>query len=81
MFHLFTDAGMIFITTVSDMDDYEYEIINTLAQPSDVLLVNIGPNTFGKVTPDLNIDKIELKALQQIHTLLQKRNYLLDYNI
>ena len=79
--HLFTDAGMIFITTVSHLDDYEYEIINTLAQPSDVILINIGENTFNKVKPDLNIDKIDVEAMQQINDLLQKKDYIFDYQV
>jgi bifunctional enzyme CysN/CysC len=79
--HLFTDAGMIFITTVSHLDDYEYEIINTLAQPSDVILINIGENTFNKVKADLNIDKIDVEAMQQINDLLQKKDYIFDYQV
>jgi len=79
--HLFTDAGMIFITTVSHLDDHEYEIINTLAKPSDLILINIGENTFNKVVPDLNIDKIDVEALQKINDLLQKKDYIFDYQV
>jgi len=79
--HVFTDAGVILITTVSDLDDYELEMIETLNQPNECVIVNIGENRFNKRKVDLQTDNIEDKygAILQIKELLQSKNYLIEY--
>jgi len=79
--HLFTDAGMIFITTVSDLDDLELEIIDKLNQPNDMVLINVGEGGFVRRKPDLSLEKVDLASLQKIHELLQRKNYLVEYNL
>ena len=79
--HLFTDAGMILITTVSDIDDYELETINTLNKPNDCRVINIGPNRFSRANVDLQIDSLNdvTDAVNRIKQLLTTKKYLIEY--
>ncbi|MDD5135036.1 MAG: adenylyl-sulfate kinase, partial [Phycisphaerae bacterium] len=79
--HLFTDAGMILITTVSDIDDYELETINTLNKPNDCRVINIGPNLFSRTNVDLQIDSLNdvTDAVNRIKQLLTTKKYLIEY--
>ncbi len=79
--HLFTDAGLILITTVSDPDDYELGIIKQLNQPNDCLVVNIGPGRLSEDRVDLQIDDLEnvREAIGRIKTMLSEKKYLLEY--
>ncbi len=79
--HLFTDAGLILITTISDLDDYELETITILNRPNDCRVVNIGANRFSKATVDLQIDDLNdmTQAVVRIKELLTKKKYLIEY--
>lgn len=79
--HLFTDAGLILITTVSGLDDYELEMINLLNQPNDCRVINVGENHFSKTSVDLQLDDLtDLKdAVTKIKTLLAAKKYLIEY--
>jgi len=79
--HLFTDAGMILITTVSNLDDYELEIINTLNKPNDCRVINIGTNRFNRTIVDLQIDDLDdvANAVSRIKQLLTTKKYLIEY--
>jgi len=79
--HLFTDAGMILIATVSGLDDYELAMIRTLNHPSDDLVINVGDNRFKDNTVDLQIDRIDDvgQAVAQVQDLLANRKYLIEY--
>jgi bifunctional enzyme CysN/CysC len=79
--HLFTDAGVILITTASDLDDYELDMLTKLNKPNDTVVVNIGEQRLRRYTPDLQIDAIgeEGEAIQKITAALAARNYLIEY--
>jgi len=79
--HLFTDAGMILITTVSNLDDYELETINTLNKPNDCRVINIGLNRFNRANVDLQIDSLNdvASAVNRIKELLTTKKYLIEY--
>jgi bifunctional enzyme CysN/CysC len=81
MSHLFTDAGLILITTISDLDDYELEMINTLNQPNDCRVVNVGPNRFTRARVDLQVDDASdhAAAIKAIKDLLVQQKYLVEY--
>ncbi len=81
MSHLFTDAGLILLTTVSDLDDHELEVIDTLNRPGDLLVVNVGENRFTRAKPDLQIaPRAEVEeAVKAVRQLLVSRNYLPEY--
>jgi bifunctional enzyme CysN/CysC len=79
--HLFTDAGLILITTVSDLDDYELEVIQTLNGPNDLVVVSFGESRLSRRQPDLQLAAAPetAAAVGEIQTLLQSRNYLPEY--
>ncbi len=81
MSHVFTDAGAIFITTISDLDDYELDVIDTLNKPNELVVVNVGENRFAKHEPDLTLEEVTIRSLQQVRELLQARNYLVEYTL
>jgi len=79
--HLFTDAGQILITTVSDLDDHELGIIDTLNRPGDLLVVNVGESRFTHRKCDLELNPLTSvgEAVRAIQQLLVSRNYLPEY--
>ena len=81
--HLFTDAGLILITTVSDLDDYELEMIETLNQPNDCLVINVGQSQFNRREADLQLDPTHnsKEAIITIKQLLMAKQYLIEYTI
>ena len=72
---------MILITTVSDLDDYELETINTLNKPNDCRIINIGLNRFSRTNVDLQIDSLNdvANAVNRIKELLTSKKYLIEY--
>jgi bifunctional enzyme CysN/CysC len=79
--HLFTDAGMIVITTIADLDDFELQMLDTLNQPGELVVVNIGDVQLSQRRPDRVLDKVDVDALPALHALLQEKQYVLDYQI
>jgi bifunctional enzyme CysN/CysC len=79
--HLFTDAGLILLAAVSDLDDQELEMLDALNRPGDLLVVNIGPSRFARRTPDLQFDARPAndQAVQAVQQLLVERSYLPEY--
>ena len=79
--HLFTDAGLILIATVSNLEEYELNILKTLNNPGQTLVVGVDSVTLEKNNLDLalasNSDKEDPAAL--IAALLTQRNYLPEY--
>ena len=83
MAHLFTDAGLILITSVSQTDDYELDMLRKLNSPSELLLVNVGENHFSKNKADLQIDPDSDAEgqLSDVVALLRSKNVISDYMI
>jgi hypothetical protein len=79
--HLFTDAGLIVITTIADLDDFELETLDTLNQPGELVVVNVGDVQLSRRRPDLILDKADPEALTALHALLQEKQYIQDYQI
>lgn len=51
--HALTDAGLILLTSVSDIDDHELNMLKALNRPNNTLVVNIGENRFQEGSIDL----------------------------
>jgi bifunctional enzyme CysN/CysC len=79
--HLFTDAGLIVITTIADLDDFELQTLDTLNQPGELVVVSVGEAQLSRRKPDLVLDKVDLASLGALHTMLQERRYIQDYQI
>ncbi|OHB56231.1 MAG: adenylyl-sulfate kinase [Planctomycetes bacterium GWF2_50_10] len=81
--HLFTDAGIVLITTASDLDDHELEMLAMLNKPGDTVVVNIGPRRFNSREPDLQINDIGSRedVIIKIKEMLSEQKYLPEYNL
>ena len=53
--HILTDAGLILITSITDIDDYEMSMLKHLNHPNKTLVVNVGENRFGAGQVDLEL--------------------------
>ena len=80
---ILTDAGLIFITTIDDADDYDIETLKLLNEPNDILVVNLGENGFSRFQPDLQIPALENlgDAVNQVAALLKTKEIITDYQI
>lgn len=78
---IFTDAGMIFISTINDVDDYDLETLKLLNSPAELLVVNVGENSFDRYKVDLNLDcGTDIKeAVDSIRDFLVKKEVILEY--
>jgi len=55
--HILTDAGLILITSISDIDEYELQALKILNRPSKTIVINVGENHFQEGQVDLLLDK------------------------
>jgi bifunctional enzyme CysN/CysC len=53
--HIMTDAGLILITSLGDVDEYELEMLKLLNRPNPALVINVGENTYSQKLVDLNL--------------------------
>jgi bifunctional enzyme CysN/CysC len=81
--HLFTDAGMILITTISDLDEYELEMISSLNRPNDFRVIGVGNGCIDKSILDLQVDQnVDVgEVVGQIKKLLKEKKYLIEYHL
>ncbi len=79
MAHLFTDAGVILITAISDLNDDELNILDTLNQPSELVVIGVQDHNLFRRKPDLSIETADRDAMREIHELLHAKEYLPEY--
>jgi bifunctional enzyme CysN/CysC len=79
--HLFIDAGLILVATVSDIEEYELDALKMLNSPGDVLVVSIDSSTLPPARIDLELNgTISIdKAATRIADMLTERKYLPEY--
>ncbi|MDP2654279.1 MAG: GTP-binding protein [Candidatus Omnitrophota bacterium] len=77
--HLMTDAGLILITSITDIDEYEIELLRSLNQPNKTLVVAVGEGDALQSKADLTLMPNEETgpAVQKIVDLLI-RSVVLD---
>ena len=80
---IMTDAGLIFITSISSADDYDVNKLKTLNYPNDMLVVSLGENELKDYKADIILDsKPDIrKALERIMSLLSSQNVIPEYCI
>ena len=78
--HLFTEAGMLFISTISDLDEDDIAELRLLNQPNDVLIIHIGPNE-SEIPVDGSIDRPESidHIVMSVKEMLVKKEIFLEY--
>ena len=77
--HLFTEAGFILISAISDLDDAEVDILKALVSPNDMLMIHVGKDA------TLSDDKIDYhvddgpSGLSQLTGFLQEKGVFPEY--
>ncbi len=81
MAHLFTDAGQILISTVSDLDDAEAKFLQALSEPMQVLAITVGQSLLDQFPVEWNFRPNEdpLQAVEKIREILRKKDVIPDY--
>jgi bifunctional enzyme CysN/CysC len=80
---ILTDSGQIFITSVSDVDDYDLKTLELLNSPHEILTINIGENRFTEFGPSLNLDATAdiAQGVGRVCELLRQKHVILEYQI
>lgn len=76
--HILSDAGLILITSISDIDKYDLSVLKTLNRPSPTFVVNIGEQQYDSEEIDLCItraDKID-SVVSEISEFICKETQL-----
>ena len=78
--HILGDAGQIVITTVTDLDAAEAEILRILNEPNDLLVIRVGADHHA-VNADLVLapDTSSEQAIAEACRLLREREVVLEY--
>lgn len=72
--HIVTDSGVILITSISDIDEYELEMLKSLNRPNKTVVVNIGESSFTSGAVDLHLlkpESVEVMAAQVVEQVLK----------
>ncbi len=72
--HLMTDAGLILIASITDIDDYELKTLKALNYPNRTFVVNVGESGLNTANVDLGLVEQEDsdEAVKKIVALLVK---------
>lgn len=78
MSHLFTDAGIILLSTVSELDDTDVQLIKTLNKPQEIFIVTVGESSLSSENINLKLDanSITEERLNLIQLFLLKMGIL-----
>lgn len=80
---IMTDAGLLLITTLAGVDDYDLERLKLLNEPNQLFIVNVGENIFSHFPVDVQLpDGADTRdAINVVIRELNTREVLLDYCI
>lgn len=75
------ESGQVFITTASDLDDFDVETLRILAAPGEVLVIQVGPSSFTGFQPSFVMEENEPldSAVEKIGAFLKQKEILLEY--
>jgi len=82
--HMFTDAGLIVISTITNLDDQEAKILKLLNQPREMLVISIGENPLSDFPADFHLDTTQSmeERLKTVLDILKKKDVLFgEYSI
>jgi len=74
MSRVLTDAGLVFITSITDIDEYELAMLKSLNRPNKTIIVTIGENQFSSHASDVILDEKEDRnaSVKKIIRILQR---------
>jgi len=80
---IMTDAGMIFITSIDEADEYDIRTLQLLNSPNEILVVSVGRNGFGDYPVDLALDGDDdvRESVEKVCRLLKQKEVILEYAI
>jgi len=80
---IMTDAGLILITPINSVDDYDIDKLKLLNYPNDILVINLGDAILDQEKVDINLDaNPDLNnSLTSILKLLSDKQIIPDYCI
>ncbi|NTW83990.1 MAG: adenylyl-sulfate kinase [Chlorobiaceae bacterium] len=80
---IITDAGLIFITTIDDADDFDIDTLKLLNEPNEILVISTGEHGFSKFEPDFQLDPGAdvHDAVREVARLLKKKEIIIEYEI
>ena len=78
---IIAESGQVFITTASNLDDFDIETLRILAAPSEVLVIHVGPSTFTGFKPSFIVGENESleSAVEKIGAFLKQKEIILEY--
>lgn len=77
--HIMTDSGLILITSITDIDEYEIDMLKSLNQPNKTLVVKVGEGSFSDSKADLTlVENEETEAAVKKIVDLLVRSVILD---
>jgi bifunctional enzyme CysN/CysC len=82
--HLFTDAGLIVITTISDLDDQEATILKLLSHPNELIVISMGEKALTEFPVDFELEEslsLDRQVGRVLNVLKEKSILLDDYSI
>ena len=80
---IFTDSGLIFITSLTGLDDHDLAILKRLSSPNDIVTIRVGESPFIQAEPSLALPvKMDVTAaVEAVCNLLKQQRVTLDYQI
>lgn len=80
---IMTDAGLLFITTLTGVDDYDLETLKLLNKPNELFVANVGENVFSQFSVDVALPQgVAIQtAVDTVIRELNTQEVLLDYTI
>jgi len=80
---IMTDAGQIFITSISGADEHDLHTLKLLNEPYEIFVVNVGENNCEGYPVDINISRLHDReeAVEGIFRKLIQKDIISDYSI
>jgi len=78
---ILTDAGLIFIATVPELDQYDVKVLQMLNAPHEISLIHIGDTAPDDYKPDLQIPDAFTaeQSTERIYKFLKEKEIILEY--
>ena len=83
MARVLTDTGLLFITTIAGIDDFDLDRLKLLNEPNELFVVNVGENVFSRFRVDVELPEQPSlgEAVEKIVNELNAQKVLIDYYI